>query len=216
MSNRVGKFWHEQKAFIIFIFLMCVFRSAVADWNTVPSGSMLPTIEIGDRILVNKLAYDIRVPFAAISLFKLGDPVRGDIIVFDSAASGKRLVKRVVGVPGDEVELKDNVLFINGVQAKYTLVNAAEGVLDQTEELLNVEHDVRQQVTGSALSNFSPITVPPDSYLAMGDNRDHSADSRVIGFVPRGEIVGRTRSVVMSLDYDNYYLPRADRFFHPL
>src|SRR6187402_3582202 len=91
--------WKENKSFFIFVVLMLVFRSALADWNTVPTGSMKPTILEGDRIAVNKLAYDLRVPFTAISLLKLADPERGDIVVFESKASAKRLVKRVIGLP---------------------------------------------------------------------------------------------------------------------
>jgi len=82
---------------------MIVFRSAVADWNVVPTGSMQPTIKIGDRILVDKLTYDIRLPLTHVSLLHLADPQRGDIVVLDSHAARERLVKRVIGLPGDEV-----------------------------------------------------------------------------------------------------------------
>lgn len=87
MRKWVLKAWKENKSFLLFIALMFVFRSAVADWNEVPTGSMKPTIVEGDRILVNKLAYDIRVPFTHIPLLKISDPARGDIIIFDSKAS---------------------------------------------------------------------------------------------------------------------------------
>lgn len=90
MRNFVGKLLRENRSLLLFILLMSVFRSAVADWNTVPTGSMKPTIVEGDRILVDKAAYDIRLPFTHISLVKLADPQRGDIIVFDSAAAGKK------------------------------------------------------------------------------------------------------------------------------
>ncbi len=206
----------EHRTLLCFIVLMSVFRSSLADWNTVPTGSMKPTILEGDRILVNKMAYDIRVPFTHVSLYKTADPSRGDIIIFDSKASGLKLVKRVVGVPGDTVELKDNVLFVNGEQLSYQQVSATSATEDRTENLSGVEHVVRVNKAGSALSTFQPVTVPADYYLALGDNRDNSSDSRVIGFVPRREIVGRTNSVVMSFNYDNYYIPRSDRFFHTL
>ncbi len=231
MKNWFLSTWKENKAFILFMALMFVFRSAVADWNEVPTGSMQPTIVEGDRLFVNKMAYDIRVPFTHLSLLKLSDPARGDIIVFDSKASDKRLVKRVVGIPGDSVELSNNILKINGEQLVYETV-ASEAVtfeavtfestdasladVDLRENLLGVEHLIRVKKAGSRLSSFRAVTVPAGYYLALGDNRDNSADSRVIGFVPRNEIVGRSKSVVMSLNYDNFYLPRGDRFFHAL
>ena len=216
MTRWVLKAWRENKSFLLFLFLMFVFRSAVADWNEVPTGSMKPTIVEGDRILVNKLAYDVRVPFTNISLYKLSDPVRGDIIIFDSKASDKRLVKRVVGVPGDTVELKDNVLTINGERLDYITVTSTISTLDKMENLLGVEHFVRIGRQGSRLSSFRPVEVPVDHYLVLGDTRDNSAVSRVIGFVPRREIVGRSKSVVLSFNYENYYIPRKDRFFHKL
>ena len=216
MKNRLVSTAKENKTFLLFVFLMFAFRSAIADWSDVPTGSMKPTILEGDRILVNKTAYDIRVPFTHISLFKVSDPDRGDIIVFDSKASDKRLVKRVVGIPGDTVELRNNVLYINGQQLSYQNVSANDMTTDRQENLLGVEHSIRIHNSGSRLSSFNAVEVPDDYYLALGDNRDNSADSRVIGFVPRQEIVGRSKSVVLSLNYDNYFLPRTNRFFHTL
>lgn len=210
------KLWKENRSLIIFLLLMFVFRSAVADWNEVPTGSMKPTIIEGDRILVNKMAYDLRVPFTHISLFKFGDPVRGDIVIFDSAVSGKRLVKRIVGVPGDVVEMRDKVLFINGKALDYQVVEQDPHAIYRKENLLGVEHIIRLVNAESGMANFSAIKVPEGHYLALGDNRDESADSRVIGFVPRKEIVGRSRSVVLSFNYDNFYIPRSERFFHRL
>ena len=208
------KSWQENKSFVIFLTLMFVFRSACADWNTVPSGSMLPTIVEGDRIAVNKLAYDIRVPFTHISLMKLADPERGDIVVFDSKVSDKRLVKRTIGVPGDRVALVNNKLVINGEEVHY---DATAENSDQLEHLFKVTHAIRiKNPNDHAFANFPTVVVPEGFYLMLGDNRDNSADSRVIGFVPRDEIIGRSRAVVMSFNYDNFYIPRADRFFKSL
>src|SRR5712691_8480353 len=122
MKNRLMKLWQEYRSFVLFVILMIIFRSALADWNTVPTGSMKPTILEGDRILVNKLAYDLRVPLTHISIIKFADPRRGDIVVFDSKAADTRLVKRVIGLPGDIVEMRDNRLVINGVEARYSNV----------------------------------------------------------------------------------------------
>lgn len=216
MKNRFLSTVKENRSLLLFLTLMFIFRSAIADWNEVPTGSMKPTILEGDRILVNKMAYDIRVPFTHISLHKIADPVRGDIIVFDSKVAEKRLVKRVVGIPGDKVEMINNVLYINGDELDYSDISVTADFVDRLENLLGVEHRVRLSRYGAAVSSFNPIIVPEGSYLALGDNRDQSADSRSIGFIPRGEIVGRSRSVVLSFNYDNYYLPRSDRFFHSL
>lgn len=216
MMQWLSKSWKENRAFIFFLVLMFVFRSTFADWNTVPTGSMKPTILIGDRILVNKMAYDIRFPFSHFSMIYMGDPVRGDIIVFDSKVSDKRLVKRVIGMPGDVVALENNVLTINGKTVPYEEISNDGKTQDRVEDLEGLLHIVRTDNAGSALSNFDSVQVPEGHYLAMGDNRDNSADSRVIGFIPRGEIVGRSSTVVMSFDYDNYYIPRSGRYLQKL
>ena len=207
----------ENKGLLLFIILMSVFRSAVADWNVVPTGSMKPTIVEGDRILVNKMAYDFRIPFTHVSLVKRADPARGDIVVFDSEQSGKRLVKRVIGVPGDAVEMNHNILTINGQEITYHDTKLSAEHTDKIENLLGTKHVIRiNQSRRNLLSTFKSVIIPEDHYLVLGDNRDNSADSRVIGFVPRHEIVGRSRNVVLSLNYDNYYMPRSDRFFQSL
>lgn len=205
-------FWKENRSFIVFLALMFCFRSAIADWNDVPSGSMKPTLIEGDRIGLNKMAYDLRVPFTHISLYKIADPARGDIAVFDSKAADKRLVKRVIGVPGDTVAMRNNRLIINGKALAYTA--AANG--DWLEQLPGNAHIVRLNPNAQAYANFDAVTVPEGHYLVLGDNRDQSADSRAIGFVPRSEFVGRSRSVVMSLNYEDYFLPRSERFLKEL
>ena len=96
------------------ILIVSSLRSALADWNDVPTGSMKPTIQEGDRVVVNKLAYDLKVPFTTIKIVKWDDPKRGDIVVLFSPVDGTRLVKRVVAIPGDQVEMRDNQLYING------------------------------------------------------------------------------------------------------
>lgn len=214
MNKRIAKIWKENRSLVLFIALMLVFRSAVADWNTVPTGSMQPTIVEGDRILVNKMAYDIRLPFTNLSLVQLSKPERGDIVVFDSQVSDLRLVKRVVGIPGDTVELRNNELRINGVPRTYRTISTDVFATDRWEVSAETEHRVR--LRGSRSSSFPPTVVPDNHYFVLGDNRDNSADSRVIGFVPRQEIVGRARTVVLSFNYDNYYIPRSERFLHTL
>ena len=207
--QKVKQFWREHWAFVFCMALMFVFRSPVADWNHVPSGSMQPTIKEGDRILINKLAYDVQLPFTGHSLVKLADPQRGDVVIFESAAANNRLVKRVIGMPGDWVEMQDNQLRING----QALLYQAEQGTDWQENLLGVKHEIRLTQQDSGLSSFEPLRIPAGFYLVLGDNRNNSADSRVIGLVPRQEIIGKGEMVVMSFNPDNYYLPRGDRFF---
>lgn len=216
----ITKFLARNKGFITFMLCMIVFRSAVADWNMVPTGSMQPTIKIGDRILVDKLAYDVRLPLTHVSLLHLADPQRGDIVVLDSHTAHERLVKRVIGLPGDEVAMRGNVLFINGHAARYAAGNYS-GIHDDQRDPAHYEierydamrHAVRlSDYRPSPASNFGPVHVPAGQYLLLGDDRDNSMDSRYLGFFPRNEIVGRSRYVVASLDSQHHYVPRRDRF----
>jgi len=217
MKNGLRKVWREYRGLAAFLVLMAIFRSALADWNVVPTGSMKPTIVEGDRILVNKLAYDLKLPLTHISLHRFGDPMRGDIVVFDSRAADTRLVKRVIGLPGDTVQMRDNRLTINGIAARYSGIEYEPDATFAIESYLNMSHRIELAPAGaSRFSTFGPVTVPRDHYLVLGDNRDNSADSRYYGFIPRDEIVGNAKTIVLSLDYDDYYIPRADRFFRPL
>lgn len=216
MTKKSSSFWKENRSFIIFLGLMFVFRSAVADWNDVPTGSMKPTIIEGDRIFVNKMAYDLRVPFTHVSMTKLSDPQRNDIVIFDSVAADKRLVKRVIGVPGDKVAMYKNRLTVNGQPLEYELVKKDEKNTYFTEKLAGSSHTIRITNEKFPLDSFEEVIVPEGSYLVMGDNRNESADSRVYGFVPRNEIVGRSKNVAISFDYDNYLIPRSERFLHTL
>jgi signal peptidase I len=212
------------KGLLAFLALMVLFRSAIADWNVVPSGSMLPTIRLGDRILVDKMAYDLRLPLTHIAIVRLGDPQRGDIVTVDSKAAKELIVKRLIGLPGDTVEMRDNVLYLNGRQADYANVSVTgvEGDGASPGEYLSeklqggmvrASHVVRLSVFApSPRRSFGPVTVPPGEYLLLGDNRDDSADSRYFGFFRRDELMGRTRRVAYSLDPERHFLPRLDRF----
>jgi signal peptidase I len=207
----------------ILVLSVFTFRSAIADWNDVPTGSMKPTILIGDRIFVNKLAYDLKVPFLGNRIVTWGEPDRGDIVICWSPADGARLVKRVVGVPGDVLEMKGGNLIVNGQVLDYTDADAEEcgrglgAEADKyrffTEDLLGVEHIVAVTPGKRAARNFGPVAVGEDQYFMMGDNRDNSADSRYFGFVPRSDVVGRVQGIAFSLDYGDHYKPRWWRFF---
>lgn len=217
MKKNISNALKENRLLFVFIFLMVVFRSSFADWNTVPTGSMKPTILEGDRIWVNKLAYDLNIPLTHISLKHFADPKPGDIVIFDSEKSEKRLVKRVIGVPGDTISMLNNSIVVNGKVLDYKIINRLQNSIIVEEKLTQTPHKIRLELPlQNQYDSFIPITIPKDAYLVLGDNRNNSADSRYIGFVPRKEIIGRARHVVISLDYDNYYLPRSNRFLHKL
>lgn len=222
VKHLIRTFIAGNKIFLCFLVGMLVIRSAVADWYGVPSSSMYPTLLVGDRILSNRLAYDIKLPFTNIVLHHVGDPERGDIVTFISPADGVRLVKRVIGVPGDIVEMRDEQLIINGTPLTYNAAVQAlqdhrmpdyEGAqLIQQEQLSGMTHGVMLLPERMALRSFGPMTVPSGQYLMLGDNRDDSRDSRYIGFVPRDQLTGRVSRVIFSLDPEHFYLPRLQRF----
>jgi signal peptidase I len=226
-SSRLVSLWREYRGLMLFLTLMLGFRSAWADWVTVPTGSMNPTILEGDRLWVDKHAFGLRIPFTLVRITSGQDPERGEIVVFDSPRDGTSLVKRVIAVPGDVVSLEGEVLTINGYRARYapgnpdhlrSLLAATDAqrplVLEETGS--GRQHEVLLLPDRISRQRFGPIVVPPGMYFMLGDNRDNSADSRYFGFVPRRNIVGRATRVVVSFDPDAYYLPRRERVLAPL
>jgi signal peptidase I len=214
------KVLREIRIFVLMILIVSSLRSALADWNDVPTGSMKPTIQEGDRVVVNKLAYDLKVPFTTINIVKWDDPERGDIVVLFSPVDGTRLVKRVVAIPGDKVEMRDNQLFVNGRIAKQSPIaeDSSDGsaVYVNDEDLYGHNHKVMLTPEIPAVRSFGPVTVPDGNYFVLGDNRDNSNDSRFIGFIERRRIVGKAVAVAFSLDRSRYFVPRMDRFFEGL
>ena len=207
---------------IVFIFLLFAFRSVVADWYQVPTGSMKPNIIEGDRIFVNKLAYDIKVPFTLISLAQWDRPQRGDVVVFDSPVDGPRLVKRVVGLPGDVVMIRNNELFINNKPAHYETTDQSNVAkywdISKTAPVLINEafeeqapHTITIQPFRHFIAqNYGPIKVPEGHYFMLGDNRDNSADSRFIGPVHEKYILGKANAIVLSLSHLERFLLRLN------
>ena len=225
--RRLASLWRDHRNTLLFVMLMLCFRSAWADWVTVPTGSMNPTILEGDRLLIDKHVFGLRIPFTRVRLTDGEAPARGDIVVFDSPADGTSLVKRVIGVPGDVIVLADDRLSVNGRAARYThgdvlrlrtllAATAAHHPLLLREAGLGRPHDVLILPDRAALRSIGPLVVPAGMYFMMGDNRDNSADSRYFGFVARRDIVGRATRVVVSFDPDRHYVLRTDRFLTPL
>lgn len=226
LKDHMVKLWREWiKSVLLIVLVVTSLRSAVADWNDVPTGSMKPTILEGDRIVVNKLAYDLKVPFTTLRVATWDNPQRGDIVVLYSPSDGKRLVKRVVGVPGDTIAMQRNRLVVNSEQVAYSplepeLVAALELDLANRilaeEKLGTISHSVMLTPHAMSRSSFSEIVVPDDRYFVLGDNRDQSLDSRYFGYVERSRIVGQATAVAASVNPEDHYTPRWSRFFQAL
>ena len=198
--------------FILFVVLLFSFRSSVADWYYVPTGSMEPTIYVGDRVVVDKSAYTLEIPFTDVVLAKTGAVNRGDIVIINSHAADTRLIKRVVAVEGDTVRLEENRLSINGEKASVE----AKGSSLFLENILGHTRTIALNPLPSPAKSFNSVTVPKGHVLALGDNRNNSVDSRYYGFIPIKEIQGKANYVAFSLDTEDMYLPRKERFFTAL
>ena len=226
-TNFIRRIWKEWRVTIFFIvFVIIPVKSSLADWNWVPTGSMNPTILEGDLIYVNKIAYDLRFPLTLYRLAKWSEPERGDIVICFSPEDGTRLIKRVIAVPGDTVEMKNNTLFLNSQAVGYTKIDSKyteylpcklkdHSVLAM-EDLDGFSHAVMNIPSVPARRSFGPVTIPQDKYFVMGDNRDNSRDSRFFGFVERKIIVGKATGVIGSFDITDKYQPRLKRFFASL
>ena len=216
-------FWREwiRPLAVAAAFILPV-KSSFADWNWVPTGSMKPTILEGDMVLVNKLAYDLKVPFTLTRLGWWSAPTKGELVMLFSPEDGTRLVKRVVAGPGDRIEMRRNTLIINGNPLGYRMEDLSpfkseiyedpKAILAE-ESLAGHDHHVLGFPGRAAMRDFPEIRVPAGNYFVMGDARDNSKDSRYFGFVPEKQIVGRARHVLVSLDKNHSYVPRIGRFF---
>jgi signal peptidase I len=222
------KQWREWRWYAFFFcFVWVPLRSSVIDYNPVPTGSMNPTILEGDVVWINKLAYSLRVPLTQVHLTQWAEPQRGDIVVVLSPRDGTRLVKRIVGVPGDVLAMNDNRLELNGRELAYlrSADDYGAGVAQKLqryaffaeEDLGGVVHPVMGlRAVGATQRTFAPLTVPAGKYFLMGDSRDNSLDSREFGFASREAILGKAEGILVSLDINDSYLPRTSRFFTTL
>jgi signal peptidase I len=210
------------KGFVLFLMLFGIFRTAVADWNPIPSASMHPNLLEGDVVFVNRLAYNVKLPLTDIVLGQTGEPQRGDIVTFSSPRDGTRLIKRVIALPGDRVEMRNEQLIINGQAADYDgVVRGAETIrgvgqltaLQVGETLAGSRpHTIQLMPQVQARRDMAPVVIPAGQYMMLGDNRDNSADSRYIGMVPRALLIGRAERVLASADIEGNWLPRTERF----
>ena len=192
--NRLRTTIKNYASLLLMLLAMLAFRTAVADWNYVPTGSMEPTIIPGDVLVVSKLSYGPSIPFTSSRLFSLGEPERGDIITFYPSHTDKCLVKRVVGVPGDRLKIRGAELWINGKKLEQT---ALSGNLLQESGGIK-PHQIKLSGEGGLRTIEGEIQVPEGQYFVMGDHRNNSYDSRYWGFVDKTQVVGKVTAVGLS------------------
>jgi signal peptidase I len=179
------------EAILIAIVIALFIRTFVVQAFKIPSGSMKPTLQIGDHILVNKFSYGIKIPYIGKVIFPVGDPQHGDIVVFKFPVDPRKdFIKRVIGAGGDVVEIQDKTVYVNGKPLNHDV---------------GVYTDPRT-IAGSLKprDNFGPITVPKGALFVMGDNRDESFDSRFWGFVPVRDVSGKAFIIYWSWDSDEF------------
>jgi signal peptidase I len=207
-SKKLSLIVDYARSFFPILLLVFSMRSFAYEPFRIPSGSLKPTLLVGDFILVNKFDYGIRLPVIHTKILSIGKPQRGDIVVFREPPTESRdLIKRVIGLPGDRVSYKDKVLYINGKEISQQFKqygtdqddsSASWDVVEKQENLLGVTHHI-YQIPARGNDDFD-VVVPAGKYFMMGDNRDDSADSRVWGFLPEKNIIGKATRVWMSVD----------------
>ena len=198
------------RSFFPVLLLILLFRSFLAEPFKIPSGSMMPTLLVGDFILVNKFAYGLRLPVLNTKILSVGEPKRGDVFVFRYPENPKEdYIKRVIGVPGDEITYPSKTLYINGKEIPESYLgpytgptepaNRMAGAQVKLEQLEGVDHRI-MELPQFQIGHEGTWKVPDGYYFAMGDNRDNSLDSRFWGFVPEANLVGKALIIWMNWD----------------
>lgn len=186
-----GRLRENIEAILVAVLLALFIRAFVVQAFKIPSGSMKETLQIGDHILVNKFIYGIKIPFSQTTLIPVKEPKRGDIVVFKFPEDpSKDFIKRVIGVAGDMVEIRDKKVYLNG------------DPLNHDYGIHNDPHIIPAGI--QPRDHFGPVTVPPNSIFVMGDNRDHSYDSRFWGFVDLKALKGKAFIIYWSWDSDRF------------
>jgi signal peptidase I len=205
------------RSFFPVILIVLLFRSFIAEPFKIPSGSMMPTLLVGDFILVNKFTYGLRLPVIGTKILPVSEPQRGDVFVFrypnpehDPKKQGEDYIKRVIGLPGDEITYRNKTLFVNGQEIPQSYVGPFVGSGDEGRRMAGAEvhHEVLPAVEHDILQSRMLVPgregtwqVPAGHYFAMGDNRDNSEDSRYWGFVPEENLVGK--AFVIWMNWEN-------------
>lgn len=208
------EFFDSFKTVIIAVFVALVFRFSVAAPYKIPSGSMIPTLKIGDFIFVSKLSYAVKLPFTNYNLITHSAPTRGDVVVFVYPENEDMdFIKRIIGVENDKVEIRDDVLYVNDIAITRKEVSDRSILSDQSfflregtelyeEDLGGKKHLLIE--SNPTREHFGPVRVPPGHVLVMGDNRDNSKDGRVWGFLDVKKIRGRALFIWLSIDTENW------------
>jgi signal peptidase I len=191
MKKHKSKLYEYTEAIILAIVIALFVRTFVIQAYKIPSGSMKPTLQIGDHILVSKFNYGIKLPFVRSTLIPTGTPQRGDIVVFIYPEDrSKDFIKRLAGIPGDTIEIRDKRILLNGLPWNDSHGVHADGIV----------------LPGSVQprDNFGPVKVPEGSLFVLGDNRDESYDSRFWGFVPMKDVLGKALVIYWSWDQEDH------------
>jgi len=218
-SQRSGlrRFWENFKALVSALLFFIVLRTFFIEAYRIPSGSMIPTLLVGDWLFVNKLVYGPHVPFTHLNLPGYGEPKRGEVVVFRSPTQidqpedpNPTLVKRVVGAAGDTLYMRKAVLYVNGVAQPPPTSSSNDGAVDSVDPLFDWQKRLALRSsrfgpppTQPTHDNWGPIVVPPRSFFMMGDSRYNSKDSRYWSFVPRENIRGKPMFVYYSYNADD-------------
>ncbi len=196
------------KSFFPVLLIVLILRSFVIEPYQIPTGSMIPTLQVGDFILVNKYSYGLRLPVIGTKLVDIGEPQRGEVMVFIPPHENKYYIKRVIGLPGDRIRYEDKTLYINGEQMVREYLGptsidfGAESIPGQlfSEELGGRTHPVQLADLQLGRQGRTSWIVPEGHYFMMGDNRDNSADSRVWGPVSEDKIIGKAVAIWLHKD----------------
>ena len=193
MSKQKSKLREYIEAILLAIVIAFFIRTFVIQAYKIPSGSMKPTLQIGDHILVSKFNYGVKLPFLRSTLIPIGTPKRGDILVFIYPEDrSKDFIKRLIGLPGDTIEIRNKKILLNGLP-----LNDAHGVYVDN---LIIPASVQPR------DNFGPVTVPAESIFVMGDNRDESYDSRFWGFVKMQDVLGKALIIYWSWNQEDTWV----------
>ena len=200
---------------LAFVFFL---RAFLFEPFQIPSGSMIPTLEVGDFIVVSKFSYGVRLPVVGTKIIPVGDPKRGDVAVFVPPHDDSYFIKRVVGLPGDRIKVENNIVYINDEAYEQTFI-AHTGVYQgryrdakvalSEEKIGDVVHQINTFEPPGEHANMAEIVVPDGHYFMMGDNRDNSGDSRAFGTVPNAKLVGRAK--VIWMHWKDWKLPSFSR-----
>lgn len=196
------------------LLLVFVLRSFLYEPFQIPSGSMIPTLEVGDFILVNKFNYGVKLPILGTRIVPVGEPQRGDVVVFTPPNEKSAFIKRLVGLPGDHIRIENNRVYINDEPLDQEFLvsrSTPEGYSWQLwqETTGDTSHQIQVLVPPGPYGRYFENVVPPGHYFMMGDNRDQSSDSRAWGFVPEANIIGE--AVAIWMNWRPWQIPSFDR-----